>query len=86
MNTSLLVTIAWVLVVSLVGMLLSKFHKRFGFPLLAMFPFVLVYLGWETGFFWALGLFVAALSIFRYPARYYGRALWRKVSGGPAKQ
>jgi len=47
--------------------------------MLALFPFVLIYLGWEMGAWWAIGLFAAALSIYRYPARYYGLALWRKL-------
>lgn len=84
MSYSILVTIIWILVVSAVGMMPRAFHKPFGFPLLAMFPVVLVYLGWEMGFFWALGLFLAGLSIFRYPARYYGLALWRKLRGQSA--
>ncbi|MDA0222995.1 MAG: DUF2484 family protein [Proteobacteria bacterium] len=84
MNVSLLVTIAWILVVSFVGMLPRDYHKRFGFPMLILFPFVLGYLAWDMGLYWALALLAAALSIFRYPAKYYGLALWRKLTGRPA--
>ncbi|MFT5161406.1 MAG: hypothetical protein ACI9ZD_003025, partial [Paracoccaceae bacterium] len=35
----------------------------------------------ELGIWWALALFVGGLSIFRYPARYYGLILWRKLRG-----
>lgn len=86
MTASLWVTILWILVISFVGRLPMRFHKRFGFPLLFLFPFVLGYLGWEMGAFWALGLFVAGLSIYRYPARYFGLALWRRVSGAKRKR
>ncbi len=84
MTVSLIVAIIWVLVISFVGMLLGPQHKRFGFPMLALFSFVLVYLAWDTGIFLALGLFVAALSIYRYPARYYGLAMSRKLTGKSA--
>ncbi|MFQ5438768.1 MAG: DUF2484 family protein, partial [Paracoccaceae bacterium] len=68
MNGALVATIAWVLAISAVGFLPRANHKRFGFPLLFIFPFVLFYLGWQMGVFWALGLVIAALSIYRYPA------------------
>ena len=45
----LLPTILWVLLISAVGMLPQRFHKRFGFPLLALFPFVLAHLAWAMG-------------------------------------
>ncbi len=82
MNLSLLVTILWILMVSGVGMLPRRFHKRFGFPMLLLFPFVLVYLIFDMGIWWGLLLFAGALSIFRYPARYFGRILWQKMTGG----
>jgi uncharacterized protein DUF2484 len=85
MNPSLIVTIIWILVISTVGMLPQRFHKRLGFPMLALFPFVLGYLVVDMGLWWALALFAGALSIYRYPARYYGRALWRKVRGRAAE-
>ena len=81
MTWSVGLTIGWVLVISAVGMLPMRFHKRFGFPMLALFPVVLAYLGWEMGVWWAVGLFAAALSIYRYPARYYGRMVWHKLTG-----
>jgi len=80
MSASLLVTIGWVLAISFVGMLPRSQHRRFGFPLLALFPFVLFYLGWQMGIYWALGLLAAGVSIFRYPARYFGRILWHKLT------
>ncbi len=83
MNGSLIVTILWVLAISVVGLLPRSQHKKFGFPMLALFPFVLAYLGWDMGLFWALGLLAAGLSIYRYPARYYGLALLRKLRGAP---
>ncbi len=86
MSWSLLATIFWVLAVSLVGMMPRTQHKRFGFPLLAMFPFLLAFVAFELGLWWALGLFAAGLSIYRYPARYYGLALWRKLTGKPAAE
>jgi hypothetical protein len=84
MSISLGVTIGWILVISAIGMLPMRFHKRFGFPMLFLFPFVWGYLAWDLGFWWALALFVGALSIFRYPARYYGRMAWSKLRGNAA--
>jgi len=81
MTVSLIVTILWVLVISLIGMLPMRFHKRLGFPMLAIFPFVLVYLAYDTGIWWAVGLFAAGLSIYRYPAKYYGRKVWSRLTG-----
>ena len=86
MSISLGVTIAWVLVISAIGMLPMRFHKRFGFPMLMLFPFVLVFLAYDLGFWWAPALFVGALSIFRYPARYFGLKLWRKLRGEAGPQ
>ena len=40
--------------------------------------------GWAVRGLAALALLAAALSIFRYPAKYYGLALWRKLTGRPA--
>jgi len=77
MTVSLILTILWVLVISFVGMLPMRFHKRLGFPMLALFPFVLGYLAYDTGVWWAVGLFAAGLSIYRYPAKYYGLRLWK---------
>jgi len=84
MNLSLLLMIAWVLSVSLVGMLPRVLHKRLGFPLLALLPFLLADVGWELGIWWALGLTAAALSIYRYPAKYYGLRLLAKLTGRAA--
>lgn len=81
MSASVAVTIVWVLVISGVGMLPMRFHWRLGFPMLLLFPLVLIYLGWEMGIWWSVGLFAAALSIYRYPARHYTRKLWHKVKG-----
>ncbi len=83
MNISLIVTIVWILVISAIGMLPMRFHKRLGFPMLMLFPFVLAYLAWDLGVWWALALFAGALSIFRYPARYFGLIAWRKLTGKP---
>ena len=79
MTPPLLWLIAWILAVSVVGFLPSRFHKRFGFPLLVLFVPLLIYVGWSLGLAWAVGVFVAGLSIYRYPARYYGRLLLGKL-------
>lgn len=80
LNLSLMATILWVLVISMVGMLPMRFHWRFGLPMLCLFPAVVLWLGWSMGHWWALALLVGALSIYRYPARHYGRKLWAKVT------
>lgn len=85
LNPALVVTIVWVLLISLVGMLPMRFHKRLGFPMLALFPFVLGYLGWEKGIWWVVGLLAAGLSIYRYPAKYYGLKAWHRLTGWDAQ-
>lgn len=79
MNYPVLATIVWVLMVSFVGMLPRRFHKRFGFPLLLAFPIVVILLWRELGWIWGMALILAGLSIYRYPARYYGLALLRRL-------
>lgn len=86
MIDGLAVTVLWVLVISGVGMLPRRFHWRFGFPMLMLFPLVLAYLAYDKGMWWALGLCVAALSIYRYPAKHYGLALLRKATGKPSAE
>ncbi|MFT4714905.1 MAG: hypothetical protein ACI861_000714 [Paracoccaceae bacterium] len=81
MSFGLGITIAWIFVISIIGMSPMRFHRRFALPMLALFPIVLGLLAWELGIWWALALFVGGLSIFRYPARYYGLILWRKLRG-----
>jgi hypothetical protein len=82
MTGAFLAAILWVLAVSAVGMMPRKWHPRLGLPMLALLPVVLAWLAIAVGPWWAVGLFVGALSIFRYPAKYFGLFLWRKLSGG----
>jgi hypothetical protein len=79
--TGALAAILWVLAVSGVGMMPRKWHPRLGLPLLVLLPVVLWGLAADLGPWWAVGLFVGALSIFRYPAKYFGLFLWRKLRG-----
>lgn len=79
--TGALAAILWVLAVSTVGMLPRKWHPRLGLPMLVLLPFVLWGLAADLGVWWAVGLFVGALSIFRYPAKYFGLYLWHRVTG-----
>ena len=83
---NLLPTILWVLAISAVGMLPQRFHKRFGFPMLALFPAVLLHLGWSMGIWWAVALLAAGVSIYRYLARYYGLKLWRRLTGNRSSE
>ncbi|NOX73896.1 MAG: DUF2484 family protein [Alphaproteobacteria bacterium] len=85
MSLSLIITILWIIVISVIGMMPMRFHKRLGFPMLMLFPFVLIYLAYDMGVWWAVALFVGGLSIFRYPARYFGLKAWRKLRGGAEK-
>jgi len=84
--SGLVVTIIWILVISAVGMLPRAYHWRFGLPMLMLFPFVLGYLAWDTGIYWALALVAAWVSIYRYPLKYFGLAMMRKVTGRKADQ
>ncbi|MCB1367255.1 MAG: DUF2484 family protein [Rhodobacteraceae bacterium] len=81
MNTSLIIAIVWVLVISAIGMLPRRFHPYLGLPMLALLPFILGYIAYDAGPYWALGLLIGAISIFRYPLRYFGRLLWQRLRG-----
>jgi len=84
--SGLFVAVGWIILISGVGMLPRRFHWRFGLPMLVLFPVVLAYFAWDTGPYWGLALFVAALSIYRYPVKHFGLALYRKVTGKAADQ
>lgn len=79
MNYSLIAAIVWVLIISGIGMLPRRFHPYLGLPMLALLPFLLAYIAYDAGPYWALGLLIGAISIFRYPLRYFGRLAWRKL-------
>lgn len=81
MSPPLIGAVIWVLAVSAVGMGPRRYHKRLGFPLLILFLPLLIWLWVGAGPGWALGLLAGALSIYRYPARYYGRALLERLRG-----
>ena len=80
MSPPLIGAVIWVLAVSAVGMGPRRYHKRLGFPLLALLVPLTLWLWIGAGPGWALGLIAGALSIYRYPARYYTRALWKRVN------
>jgi len=84
LNLSLIVTIFWIIAISLVGMLPMRFHWRLGLPMLCLFPVVLIWLGWSMGLWWAVGLLAGGVSIYRYPARHYGRKLLARLRGHSA--
>jgi len=76
---SIIATCLWVVLVSGIGMAPRRFHKPVGLPMLLLFFPLVAWISVDLGWIWGAGLFLAGLSIFRYPARYFGLALWQKV-------
>lgn len=81
MSVAFLIACVWLTICCIVGMIPHRNHKPHAVMLLLPFPFILAAVAWDLGFWWALALFAAALSIFRYPALWLGKFIWGKVKG-----
>lgn len=70
MNLSLILGGLWVIAATLVALLPMRLQMLPGLGLLLAAPVLLVWIGWEHGWTWAVfGLF-AFVSMFRHPLRY----------------
>ncbi len=73
--------LVWVVLVSLVALMPFPQHKPYAVAMLVLFPAVLVAVAVDFGVLWAVLLFLAALSIYRYPALFAAKYLWRRLRG-----
>ena len=77
MSASLLLGSIWVVAATVVAMLPMRRQMVPGLALLIAAPLLIVFIGWQHGWIFAvLGLF-AFVSMFRNPLRY----LWRRARG-----
>jgi len=72
----------WIVLVSIVALVPFPQHKPYAQLLIILFPALLIMVGIEWGWLYALVFFVAALSIYRYPARYLVRQAIKRIRGG----
>ena len=79
---SALLGFVWIVLVSIVALMPFPQHKPYALALLLLFPVLLVAIGIEWGWLFAAAFFIGALSIYRHPARYLLRQMWRRDQGG----
>lgn len=76
MNPSILASALWVLAATVVAFLPMRRQYAPGMVLLAAAPVLVVWLGYDYGWFWSLAAVLAFVSMFRNPLRYFWRR-WR---------
>ena len=73
MSLPLILGALWVIAGAITAALPMRLQRYPGIPLLIAAPALLVWIGWDHGFWWvAAGLF-ACLSMFRRPLNYFAR-------------
>lgn len=82
MTTSILASALWVLAASVVAFLPMRWQYAPGMVLLAAAPVLIVWLGYDFGWFWSLAAVLALVSMFRHPLRYF----WRRARGRERRQ
>ena len=79
MSWSVIIAIAWVFVAT--GTALLPMRRQFipGVTLLFLAPVLIVWLGYDFGWWWSVGAAAAFISMFRNPLKYfYARARGHK--------
>lgn len=80
MTTSLILACIWLLVANVVAMLPTKdAHWTSAYVLIAVGLPLVGFVIYENGLFWGLAVLVAGAWILRWPVRYLGRWIRRKV-------
>ncbi len=77
MDYSMIFAGLWVICATIVALLPMRLQFPPGFALLICAPFLIVWLGYDHGWFWSVLAFGGFASMFRNPIRHY----WRKWSG-----
>ncbi|WP_170608080.1 DUF2484 family protein [Ruegeria arenilitoris] len=77
MQLSVVLSACWVICATIVAMLPMKYQFLPGVTLLICAPALILWLGFDFGWFVSALALAAFVSMFRYPLRYF----WRKWSG-----
>ncbi len=79
MTTSLALACLWAFVANVIGMFPSKHnHWPAAYGLIAVGIPLLGYVAYENGPWWGMAIFLAGVSVLRWPVRY----LWRWLRNG----
>ena len=74
MDYSMILAALWVICATIVAFLPMRMQFPPGVTLLICAPVLIVWLGYDHGWFWSVFAFGGFVSMFRNPIRYY----WRK--------
>ncbi|EEE36784.1 hypothetical protein RKLH11_618 [Rhodobacteraceae bacterium KLH11] len=77
MYFSIVLSALWVVSATIVAMLPMRLQFPPGIVLLICAPFLIIWLGYDFGWFFSVLAFAGFASMFRNPIRYY----WRKWTG-----
>lgn len=76
MSTSLVLALIWLVSANVIAMFPSKdYHWRNAYVLIALGVPLLLWVWWQNGFWIALVVLIAAMSILRWPVIYLARWL-----------
>lgn len=79
MSASVTIAVIWVIASTIVAFLPMRRQYLPGGILLFSAPLVILFLGYQHGWFWVIPALMAFVSMYRNPLRY----LWRKWRGLP---
>ncbi|MEM8658964.1 MAG: DUF2484 family protein [Pseudomonadota bacterium] len=71
----------WIVLVSIVALTPFPQHKPYALAMLVLLPALLLAVALKFGGLWAVGLFVCAASIYRYPLMFLLKWLRRRLVG-----
>lgn len=75
MSWSVIVSALWVLAATVTALLPMRHQYAPGITLLFMAPLLILWLGYDFGWWWSVAAFLAFASMFRNPLKYmYARA------------
>lgn len=77
----MLTSILWALMATGVALMPMRHQYKPGLALLLAAPFLIVFIGYQHGWFFAVLGLAAFMSMFRNPLRYIYRLLRERVSG-----
>jgi len=77
MTPSIITAALWVLAATATAMLPMRLQYRPGLALLVAAPFLILWLGYENGWWVSAAAALGFVSMFRNPLRY----IWRKITG-----
>ena len=74
MSMSLVLALVWLLIANVIAMFPSKdYHWRNAYVLIGVGIPLLIWVGWQNGFWVALIVLIAAMSVMRWPVIYLVR-------------